>query len=41
MKGFYERQDDPGRRYHDILIYERKLTDEELRDYELDFLGEV
>ena len=41
MKGFYERQDDPGRKYHDILIYERKLTDEELKDYELDFLGEI
>lgn len=41
MKGFYERQDDDSRKYHDILIYERKLTDEELMDYELDFLGEI
>ncbi len=40
MNGFYERQDDPDGRYHDILIYERKLTDAELRDYELDYIGE-
>lgn len=40
MKGFYERQDDPDGRYHDILIYERKLTDAELMDYELDYIGE-
>lgn len=40
MKGFYEREDDNTGRYYDILIYSRKLTEEELRDYELDYLGE-
>ena len=38
MRGFVERQDDPTGRYHDILIYDRKLTDQEVRDYELDLL---
>lgn len=40
MNGFIRREDDPGRRYHDLLIYDRKLTDSELTDYELDYLGE-
>ena len=44
MKNFFERRDDDGksgRRYHDIILYTEKLTDRELMDYELDFLGEV
>ena len=41
MNGFYERQDDPTGKYHDILIYTRQLQDEELEDYELDYLGEI
>lgn len=36
-QGFIRRED-AGRRYHDILVYSRKLTDEELNEYELDFL---
>lgn len=39
-EGFYDRLDDISGKYHDILVYSRKLTDEEVRDYELDFLGE-
>ncbi len=39
-EGFYDRQDDISGKYYDILVYSRKLTDEEVRDYELDFLGE-
>lgn len=27
--------------YHDVLIYRRELTEDELRDYELDFIKEV
>lgn len=38
-KGFTERRDDISGRYHDILVYPRRLTDDELKDYELDFLG--
>ncbi len=40
MKGFVKRLDDMGLKYHDILIYDRKLTDEELKEYELVYLGE-
>ena len=28
-----------GRLYHNILVYDRRLTEQELRDYELDYLG--
>lgn len=38
-EGFIERQDDETGKYHDILIYNRPLTDKELADYELDYLG--
>lgn len=38
--GFYERQDDHTGKYWDILIYDRKLTDKEVQEYELDYLGE-
>jgi hypothetical protein len=27
-----------GREYHDVLKYDRKLTEEELREWEFDFL---
>lgn len=39
-EGFYEREDDPTGKYWDILIYSRKLTDKELQEYELDYIGE-
>ena len=32
-EGFVDRQDDPTGEYHDILIYDRKLTDKELAEY--------
>lgn len=32
--------EDGDKKYHDYLYYERKLTDKELEDYELDFIGE-
>ncbi len=28
-----------GRLYHNILVYDRRLTGKELEEYELDFLG--
>lgn len=40
MDGFVERQDDRSGKYHDILVYDRKLSEAEVRDYELDYLGE-
>lgn len=39
-EGFVERQDDLTGRYYDILVYNRELTEKELRDYELDRLEE-
>lgn len=39
MDGFVEREDDPDRKYHDILVYDRPLTKRELEDYELDNLN--
>ena len=38
MQGFVERLDDLTGRYHDVLIYDRELTEQELADYELDKL---
>lgn len=37
--GFIEREDDPLGDYWDILIYNRKLTEKECSDYDLDSLG--
>ena len=37
-EGFMERRDDPTGRYYDILVYDRMLTEKEIRDYELDYL---
>lgn len=41
MRGLDHREDDLSGRYHDLLVYNRQLTEDELRNYELDFLGEV
>lgn len=38
MAGFIERRYDPQSRYHDLLRYDRPLTEQELQDYELDYL---
>ena len=39
LEGFVAVDDDVLAEYHNILIYDRKLTDEELRNYDLDYLG--
>ena len=36
MDGLVERRDDTSGLYHDILVYDRELTDREVSDYELD-----
>lgn len=41
MDGFVERQDDTSGRYWDILVYNRPLTDRELRDYDLEEVKRV
>lgn len=38
MRGFIRREDDISGRYHDIIVYDRELTEKELSDYELDKL---
>ena len=39
MNGLIERQDDWTGKYYDILVYDRELTEQECRDYELDFIA--
>ncbi|MBQ9632943.1 MAG: hypothetical protein IJV04_08555 [Lachnospiraceae bacterium] len=41
MEGFCERRDDSEGRYHDIIVYDRPLSDREISDYELDFIGKT
>jgi len=40
-KGCIDREDDESGRYYDIITYDRELTEAEMDEYELDFLGEV
>lgn len=36
MDGLVKRLDSPYKEYYDILVYDRPLTEKEMRDYELD-----
>lgn len=36
MKGLIRREDSWKRRWWDVLVYDRKLTEEEIRDYDLE-----
>lgn len=38
-KGVIRREDDPTGKYWDVIVYERKLTEKEIRDYELEDLN--
>lgn len=38
MDGFIGRIDDESRRYYDIIVYNRPLSSEEIKNYELDEL---
>ena len=38
MNGLIERYDDNSGKYHDILTYDRPLTEDEKTAYELDFI---
>lgn len=43
-EGFCDFRDDDGshgRRYWDVAIYNRKLTDDEMSHYSMDYLGEA
>lgn len=37
-KGVLRREDDPTGKYHDIIVYERQLSADEVEAYELDEL---
>jgi hypothetical protein len=39
--GVIRREDDFSGKYHDIIVYNRKLTDREITDFSLDFLEET
>lgn len=39
MAGFIRREDDETGKDHDIIVYGRKLSEQELRQYELDDLN--
>lgn len=39
IDGLIERVNDETNKYHDIIIYNRKLTEKETKDYELDFIN--
>lgn len=38
-QGLIKVSEDIHNVFHDILIYNRKLTDEEIKEYELEFIG--
>jgi hypothetical protein len=40
MEGFDHAEEDPLCEYWNILFYNRKLTDKEMSDYSLDYIGE-
>ena len=37
--GFIEREDDPLGEYWDVIVYNRPLTEKEIKGYDLDYLG--
>ena len=39
MQGFVRRLDDKSGKYYDLLLYDRELSQEEIKNYELDYLG--
>ena len=41
MNGLDHREDDFTGRYYDVIVYNRKLTDKELAEYELDYIDAV
>lgn len=41
MEHLHGVRESDGKPYYSILFYSQKLTEEDLRKYELDYLGEV
>lgn len=40
-EGLLRREDDPTGKYWDILVYDRILTDQEIRSYDLDPIKKI
>lgn len=40
-EGFVRREDDPSGKYWDMIIYDRKLTDEEKEHFSLDLVAKI
>lgn len=38
MNGLIDRQNDDSGKYYDLIVYDRELSDQETKAYELDFL---
>lgn len=39
MNGFIERRNSPCNTWYDLIIYSRRLSKQEMLDYELDYIG--
>lgn len=39
MDGFIERRDSLTKNFYDVIVYSRLLTEKELKDYDLTFIG--
>ncbi len=39
MNGFIERRDSHAENFYDVIVYSRLLTEQELKDYDLTFIG--
>lgn len=38
-EGFVERRDSPAENFYDVIVYSRLLSQQELEDYDLTFIG--
>lgn len=38
-EGFVERRDDPTNSFWDLLVYDRELSNKEVDDYDLKYIG--
>jgi hypothetical protein len=39
IEGFVEKMEDPTEAFWDLLIYERELSEKEIKEYDLRYLG--
>lgn len=41
LEKWLKKKDIDRENYHDVIIYQRELSDQDLSKYELDYLGEI